>query len=169
MPVPKRPNLPGEREASRAPNEPLRLDELAREVVAEHAALAHSKDVDLGVTREEALTMQANPGALRTVLSNLVDNALRYTPEGGSVDISVTRDGGDAVLEVSDSGPGIPAEERVRVFDRFYRRSGDGPDGSGLGLAIVKQVVERSGGSIALGDAPKGGLKVVLRLPLEAR
>jgi len=158
-----------EDQASRAPNEPVRLDELAREVVAEHAALAHSKDVDLGVTREETLTMRANPGSLRTVLSNLVDNAVRYTPRGGSVDLSLTRDGGDAVLEVSDSGPGIPAEERARVFDRFYRRSGDGPEGSGLGLAIVKQVVERSGGSIALEDAPKGGLKVVLRLPLEAR
>jgi two-component system OmpR family sensor kinase len=158
-----------EDQASRAPNEAVRLDALTREVVAEHAALAHSKGVDLGVAREEALTMQANPAALRTVLSNLVDNAVRYTPAGGSVELSLAREGGDAVIEVSDSGPGIPAEERARVFDRFYRRSGDGPEGSGLGLAIVKQVVERTGGSIALGEAAKGGLKVVLRLPLGGR
>jgi two-component system OmpR family sensor kinase len=158
-----------EDQASRAPNEPVRLDELAREAVAEHAALAHNKGVALGVAGEQAITMQANRGALRTVLSNLLDNAVRYTPAGGSVELSVARDVGDAVVEVSDSGPGIPAEERARVFDRFYRHSGDGPAGSGLGLAIVKQVVERSGGSIALQDAPKGGLKVVLRLPLAAR
>jgi two-component system OmpR family sensor kinase len=140
---------------------------LARE--EDQASRAPNEGVALGVAGEQAITMQANRGALRTVLSNLLDNAVRYTPAGGSVELSVARDVGDAVVEVSDSGPGIPAEERARVFDRFYRHSGDGPAGSGLGLAIVKQVVERSGGSIALQDAPKGGLKVVLRLPLAAR
>ena len=158
-----------EDQSAQAPSEPVRLDELAREVLAEHATLAQSKHIDLGVAREEPLSVRGNPAALRTVLSNLVDNAVRYTPAGGSVDLSLAHDGGEAVLEVSDSGPGIPAEDRARVFDRFYRRPGDAPEGSGLGLAIVKQVVERHRGSIALEDAPGGGLRVVLRLPLRAR
>ena len=155
--------------AAQAPSAPVRLDELAREVIAEHAALAHSKHIDLGMTREEPVSAHGSAAGLRTVLSNLVDNAVRYTPAGGSVDVAVAHEDGQAVVEVSDSGPGIPPEERARVFDRFYRRAGDGPEGSGLGLAIVKQVVERQGGSIELEDSPKGGLRAVLRVPLGGR
>jgi len=155
--------------AAQAPSAPVRLDELAREVIAEHAALADSKHIDLGMTREEPVSAHGSAAGLRTVLSNLVDNAVRYTPAGGSVDVAVAHEDEQAVVEVSDSGPGIPPEERARVFDRFYRRAGDGPEGSGLGLAIVKQVVERQGGSIELEDSPKGGLRAVLRVPLGGR
>jgi two-component system OmpR family sensor kinase len=157
-----------EDQAAQAPRAPVRLDELAREVIAEHASLAHAKSIDLGMARDEPLSVDGSAAGLRTVLSNLVDNAVRYTPAGGSIDLSIVREGDDAVLEVSDSGPGIPPAERTRVFDRFYRRAGDGPEGSGLGLAIASQIVERHRGSIVLADSPKGGLRVVLRLPLGA-
>ena len=158
-----------EDQASQAPSAPVRLDELAREVIAEHASLAHDKSIDLGMARDEPLSVDGSAAGLRTLLSNLVDNAVRYTPAGGSIDVSLAREGDDAVLEVSDSGPGIPPAERTRVFDRFYRRAGDVPEGSGLGLAIASQIVQRHRGSIALADSPKGGLRVVLRLPLGAR
>ena len=83
------------------------------------------------------------------------------------MDVSTFVAGGEAVIEVSDSGPGIPAAERERVFDRFYRRAGSGAGGSGLGLAIVKNVVERHRGRIALLDAPGGrGLTARVTLPL---
>jgi two-component system OmpR family sensor kinase len=158
-----------EDQEAQSPSVPVRLDELAREVIAEHASLAHDKSIDLGMAREEPLSVEGSPAGLRTLLSNLVDNAVRYTPAGGSIDVSLARDCDEAVLEVSDSGPGIPPAERARVFDRFYRRAGDAPEGSGLGLAIASQVVQRHRGSIALADSPKGGLRVVLRLPLSAR
>jgi two-component system OmpR family sensor kinase len=157
-----------EDQAAQAPSAPVRLDELAREVIAEHASLAHDKSIDLGMAREEPLSVDGSAAGLRTLLSNLVDNAVRYTPAGGSIDISLARQGDDAVLEVSDSGPGIPPAERTRVFDRFYRRGGDGPEGSGLGLAIASQIAQRHRGSIVLADSPRGGLRVVLRLPLGA-
>jgi two-component system OmpR family sensor kinase len=145
----------------------VRLDELARDVAAEYTPLAQTRGVDLGLARIEAVTVAGAAAGLRTLLSNLADNAVRYTPAPGHVDIAVFRDGAQAALEVSDSGPGIPPEERTRVFDRFYRRAGEVSDGSGLGLAIVKQIVEHHGGTIALEDAGgAGGLKVAVRLPL---
>ncbi len=147
----------------------VRLDELARDVVAEYTPLAQTRGVDLGLARIEAVTVAGAAAGLRTLLSNLVDNAVRYTPSPGRVDVAAFHDGALAALEVSDSGPGIPPEERTRVFDRFYRRAGEISDGSGLGLAIVKQIVEHHGGTIALEDAGSaGGLKVAVRLPLAA-
>jgi len=144
----------------------VRLDELARDVAAGYTPLAQARGVDLGLGRVETVEVPGVESALRTLLSNLVDNAVRYTPASGRVDISVRRDGARAVMEVIDSGPGIPRDERARVFDRFYRRGGDGPDGSGLGLAIVKQIVDRHRGEIELEDAGEsGGLKVVVSLP----
>jgi two-component system OmpR family sensor kinase len=159
------------REEDQPASEPgaVRLDELARDVIAQYTPLAQSRRVDLGLAKSEAVTVAGAAAALRTLLSNLVDNAVRYTPAPGRVDVAVFRDGPQAALEVSDSGPGIPPEDRTRVFDRFYRRAGEASDGSGLGLAIVKQIVTRHGGTIALEDAGgAGGLKVAVRLPLAA-
>ena len=144
----------------------VRLDEIAREVVAMHAPLAQYRGLDLGLERAEPLTVAGNLQGLRTLLSNLVDNALRYTPSPGSVDVGVWRDGEDGVLQVRDTGPGVPAAERARVFDRFYRRAESEPGGSGLGLAIARRVVEHHGGSIELGDNSPNGLRVTVRLPL---
>jgi two-component system OmpR family sensor kinase len=96
---------------------------------------------------------------------NRVDNAVRYCPRDGRVDVRVHADGPNAVLEVDDSGPGIPQAERPRVFDRFYRRADSPPGGSGLGLAIVKSVAERSGAAVELLDSPLGGLRVRVSFP----
>ncbi|HVC12351.1 MAG TPA: ATP-binding protein [Burkholderiales bacterium] len=145
----------------------VRLDEIAREVVAMHAPLAQYRGLDLGLERTEPLTVAGNLQGLRTLLSNLVDNALRYTPSPGSVDVGVWRDGEDGVLQVRDTGPGVPADERARVFDRFYRRAESEPGGSGLGLAIARRVVEHHRGSIELDDNLPTGLRVTVRLPLD--
>jgi two-component system, OmpR family, sensor kinase len=151
---------------------PVRLDELAREVVAELVPLADAGRVDLGVSAVQPASVRGDPEALRTLLRNLVDNAVRYSPPGGRVDVSVEEvaagDGRTARLTVSDNGPGIPPEERERVFDRFYRRAGSEPPGSGLGLAIVKAIADAHGAAVQLADGPSGrGLSVSALFPAE--
>ena len=154
------------REAPRQspPREPVALEPLAREVVAELVPLADARHVDLGLSAAQPLTVTADPDALRTLLRNLVDNAVRYSGEGGRVDVAVEADGaGHAMLTVSDSGPGIPSAEHARVFDRFYRRAGTGPPGSGLGLAIVKAIADAHAATVTLGSGPDGrGLRVAV-------
>ena len=105
-----------------------------------------------------------DPDSFRVLLRNLVDNAMRYTPRHGTVRLSCRADGRHALLCVADSGPGIPAGMRERVFDRFVRLSNTGTPGSGLGLSIVKNIVAAHGASIALNDGPDGcGLLVEIR------
>jgi two-component system OmpR family sensor kinase len=141
------------------------LRELVNAVIADHLPLAQAKSVDLGVALGESATVDGESEALRVLIANLVDNAIRYTPAGGRVDVSTSTQGSMAILEVTDSGPGIPAQDRARVFDRFYRRASD-ESGSGLGLAIVKRVVERHGGTVTLGAAAEDrGLLVHVALP----
>ncbi len=140
---------------------PVELPALVRQAVADHAVLAEAKGVDLGAARADGgVVADAEPAALRTLLANLVDNALRYTPAGGRVDVSAGVEAGAPYLEVADTGPGIPPAERARVFDRFYRSPGAAEGGSGLGLSIVKAIAERHGATLALGDTPGGGLTV---------
>src|SRR5574337_2148211 len=110
---------------SRKPREPVDLAELAGLAIADLLPLAEAKNIDLGAGELAAgAVLQGDREALRSLLGNLVDNAIRYAPVGGQVNVSVSRAGDDVVLEVADSGPGIPAAERERVFDRFYRRDG---------------------------------------------
>jgi len=106
---------------------------------------------------------------LRTVISNLVDNAIRYTPKNGMVEISVAINDGNAVLAVRDTGPGILAEDRERIFERFYRIPGNNVTGSGLGLSIVKQIVERHKASIVVGEGINGkGVSIVIAFNLSS-
>jgi two-component system OmpR family sensor kinase len=149
-----------EPEAGGRPEAEIDLCELARLVIAGLIPLAEAKAMDLGMTRAEPVRVTGDREALRVLLANLVDNAVRYTPERGRVDISTFVAEGGAVIEVTDTGPGIPADERERVFDRFYRRAGGGAAGSGLGLAIVKAIAERHGATVELTEAPSGGLAV---------
>ncbi|HYQ98722.1 MAG TPA: ATP-binding protein [Casimicrobiaceae bacterium] len=157
---------------------PVNLTDLARSVVGEHAAIAAARGVDLGTAGAAAdapgvpVVLDGDATGLRALVSNLVDNAIRYTPSGGRVDVTVERDGGDAVFAVRDTGPGIPAGERARVFDRFYRAPPPGAadvPGSGLGLAIVKRIAERHDATIELGPGIAGpagdGLTVTVRFP----
>jgi two-component system OmpR family sensor kinase len=109
------------------------------------------------------------PTFLTLVVGNLVDNALKFSPPGGEVTVTTARGNGDVILTVSDSGPGIPADEVSRVFDRFYRgRAAGSPDaeGVGLGLAIVRSVVEAHGGVVALESREGHGATFTVRLPL---
>ena len=146
---------------------PVRLDELAREAVAELAGAAVAKGIDLGAGDAEGeVTVRGDPHALRILLRNLVDNAVRYTPPGGRADVAAARTEGGALLRVLDTGPGIPAAERERVFDRFYRVPGSAESGSGLGLAIVRRIAELHGAQVTLETGPGGrGLKASVRFP----
>ena len=151
-----------------APQSLARVDlvGLAGMAAADYTLLAESRGIDLGLGESVASAPANGDGeALRTLVANLVENAIRYTPGPGRVDIAVAIEGGRSLLTVSDSGPGIPPEERERVFDRFYRRSEAAEPGSGLGLAIVKAIADRHGAGIELGDSPLGGLLVCVRFP----
>jgi two-component system OmpR family sensor kinase len=144
------------------------LSELAREVIAELAPLAEAKAIDLGLNASWTASVRGDADALRVLVSNLIDNALRYTPDGGKVDVNVAAEGDRVALSVRDTGPGIAPAERARVFDRFYRGQGTGAGipGSGLGLAIVRSVADRHGAEIALGEGIGGsGLGVTVRFP----
>lgn len=144
------------------PNAPLKphgavaLDALARSVVAEFAPQALVRNIDLGLERCDPVSVLGDSDGLEILLGNLVDNAIRYTPAGGRIDVSLWRDGDTAVLDVADSGSGIPIAERERVFDRFYRGEGTAVTGTGLGLAIVQTIAERHGGSVLILDNPLG-------------
>jgi len=144
------------------------LVDLARTVIAERTVLALERGIDLGLARVEARELLGDPEALQALLGNLVDNALRYSPAGGKVDVEVYGAGKQSMLVVSDSGPGIPPQERERVFDRFYRVPGNRAPGTGLGLAIVKNIAEIHGARVELQDAPGGGLRVVVAFPAPA-
>lgn len=146
--------------------ESVELEEVARQVVSELLPAAHGKQIDLGLASTEPVAVMGVREALHLILRNLVDNAVKYTPERGRVDLSMGRDAHGAWLAVEDSGPGIPEGEQERVFDRFYRVPGTEAAGSGLGLAIVKAVAERMGAQLRLARSPAlGGLRVEVRFP----
>lgn len=125
---------------------------LARSVAADFAPIAADRGIDLGVKAEEPASahIHGNPESLRIMLNNLVDNAIRYTPDGGLVDISIQSRPGSVAVVVEDTGSGIPEEELVRVLDRFYRVPGTRSAGSGLGLAIVRQIARAHDAEICL-------------------
>jgi two-component system OmpR family sensor kinase len=152
------------------PPGPVNLARIAREVVAAFAARADALGVDLGVEAPPSIVVSGAEAELRSLIANLVDNALRYAPRQSEVTVAVRPTANDSVeLEVLDSGPGIPADYRARVFERFQRIPGDATHGSGVGLHIVSKIVERHRGRIALEDAhPEGrlpGLLVRVSLP----
>ncbi len=153
--------------ATGAAARPVELAELARRTVADLAGVAAAKGVDVGVQHADPATVEGQPDALHILLRNLVDNAIKYTPAGGTADISVRSEAGKAIVTVEDSGPGIPAEERERVFDRFYRVAGSEAAGSGLGLAIIKAIAERHGAQLTLDESKRlGGLAATVSFKL---
>jgi len=143
----------------------VRFDELVRDLVAELVPLADARKIDLGISASRPTDVLGDSEALRALVRNLVDNAIRYTPIGGRVDLSVQESNG-TVLRVVDTGPGIPPHERRRVFDRFYRPPGTTPPGSGLGMAIVKTIADAHGAAVDLDSGPEGfGLAVTVTFP----
>jgi two-component system, OmpR family, sensor kinase len=147
---------------------------LLADCVAAYTPLALHKGLDLGFSETGPVQVAGDAASLRVLFNNLVDNALKYTPAGGRIDVAVREADGHAIVEICDTGPGIAAAERARVFDRFYRgpvsvdpaadRSTDSAGGSGLGLAIVQRIANQHGAAITLADGPGGiGLRVTVR------
>jgi len=144
---------------------PVDLAELARSAADFHAPAAQARGLELRAVAPEPVIVQGEREALRTLLDNLLDNAIRYTPSG-SVTIRAAREATIPILEVIDTGPGVPAAERERVFDRFYRGERPGATGSGLGLAIVRAIAERHGARVELLDPGEGkGLRARVVFP----
>jgi two-component system, OmpR family, sensor kinase len=121
------------------------LNDLVAAVVADHVALATQRNVDLGLADSDLSDVQLSDPEVRVLFANLIDNAIRYTPSGGKIDVILKRDGSDALIEVIDSGCGIPNAALPRIFDRFFRAAPPDIEGTGLGLAIAKAVAERNG------------------------
>jgi two-component system OmpR family sensor kinase/two-component system sensor histidine kinase QseC len=143
----------------------LPLEAPVSNAIADCHALAVTRGIDLSLQAEPNVCVRGQAEAVRMLARNLVDNAVRYTPPGGRVQVRIREQPHGPLLEVSDTGPGIPAEDRERAFDRFYRRENSLEGGSGLGLAIVKAIAERHGARVKLDEAPGGGLKVGVEFP----
>jgi two-component system OmpR family sensor kinase len=153
-------------EAVQRPLTPLALNPLLHAVIAEHAPLAAEKAIDLGLARDDPACITGDADNLRILFGNLLDNAIRYTPAGVTVDVRLTHAPDAVHVEVADTGPGIPPADRARVFDRFYRRDSTSVPGSGLGLAIVQTIAARHHAQLTLGERGSGsGLVVRLTIP----
>jgi len=145
---------------------PVRLDGLAGECVAALAPSAAARGIALGLDAPQAAVVHADATLVGVLLRNLIDNAIRYTPAGGNVEVTVARTADAAWVSVEDDGPGIPAAERERVTERFYRIAGAGEDGSGLGLSIARRIAQLHGAALRLGEGGGGrGLRVEVRFP----
>jgi two-component system sensor histidine kinase QseC len=129
-------------ESNELKQEEIFLHALAADVIAQIAPAALNKKIVLALTGDQHAVVRAHATSLSVLISNLVDNAVRYTPQGGEVNVDVSNQGRKTVLTVSDTGPGISAKLQQRVFDRFYRVMGNHTQGCGLGLAIVKQIAD---------------------------
>ena len=139
------------------------LTGIARDAIVSRAALAAAKSIDLGLARATEAKVQGDAATLAILLSNLLDNAIRYTPSGGRIDVAIDSDEAGATLSVTDTGPGIAPEDRERVFDRFHRGSATEESGSGLGLSIVKRIADAHRATITL-DAPVEGTGLVVKV-----
>jgi len=149
--------------------EPQRL---LQDVVSTYQYQAQRKNVTLELELDAPLpTIEVDPGRMTQVLTNILDNALRHTPEGGKIVLSAREVGHQIELAIQDSGPGLRPQELQRIFDRFYRtdtsrqRDGSVPGGSGLGLAIAKSIVQAHGGQLSAESEAGKGLKVIITLP----
>ena len=154
-------------------NQPVDLTTLTNDAVELYEALAEEKEQTLDLSGSEPLMIKGDRDLLFQVMSNLIDNAIKYTDEGGRIRVAVKRDNGYALVEVADSGDGVPDHEKDKIFERFYRvgRSRSQP-GNGLGLSLVSAVVDMHDGSTELRDADPGaerpGLCVSIRFPSDA-
>ncbi len=158
--------------AAGAPPQPVPLAELARQAVLDATPAAQQRGIDLGLApvppEAEGASVPGHAQALAILLRNLLDNAIKYTPRGGRLDVALQADDGHITLLVDDSGPGIAPAERAQVLQRFHRGAqpeGAPASGSGLGLAIADSIARLHGARLQLADAPQlGGLRVSLRL-----
>jgi signal transduction histidine kinase len=139
------------------------LREVAAQVVAELTAFALAKGVELGLAADTPMEIQGDATMLAVLMRNLADNAVRYTPRGGTVDVQLARTPEGTLLTVTDNGPGIAATERERVGQRFYRVLGNTEPGSGLGLSIVQRICELHGAAMRIESSEQAsGLRVAI-------
>ena len=149
--------------------QPVDLSEHVPKVIDQIASILGERSVEAVVT--PGVVAAADPSAIERILANLLSNAAKYTPPGTPVEVSLDRDDGMAVLCVSDRGPGIPPDERERIFDLFYRgdsKAARGARGVGIGLALVRQLVELLHGTITAEETPGGGARFRVTIPLLA-
>lgn len=145
------------------------LDRVASEVVTNLLPEALDLGIDLDLALVEPVIVRSEPVMLAALIRNLLDNALRFTPRGGTIDIGVYRQDDSAVLQVEDTGPGIPPTDIDQIFEPFFRGHRPSGDGAGLGLSIVKRIVDNLGGAITLDNiagADRSGLRATVRLPI---
>ncbi|OIQ66340.1 swarming motility regulation sensor protein RssA [mine drainage metagenome] len=143
---------------------------IAYQVIEDLMPLAQAKNIDLGMVGEQDIHLTVAEIDLKTLVKNLLDNAIRYTPCGGKIDLHVKNFIGKSILQIEDSGPGIPEDERERIFDPFYRILGNDEVGSGLGLSIVRAIADRLDAVITLGyvrEQEKLGLRVSVEFPTQ--
>lgn len=155
-------------ESDKAQAQTVSVRRIAHQVIEDLMPLAQVKNIDLGMVGDKDSHLQIPEIDLKTLLKNLLDNAIHYTPVDGKIDLHIRSFGGKTLLQVEDTGPGIPEDERERVFDPFYRILGNDEMGSGLGLAIVKTIADRIGAVVTLGFASeqdKTGLLVSVEFP----
>ena len=148
------------------------MNRIVEECVEASSPVADSKGIDLRLQTRRLPKLAGDPVRLAQVLDNLVSNALKFTPSGGSVEVRLRAEEGLAVLEVEDTGLGIPEEEQERLFERFFRSSNameSAIPGTGLGLTITKAIVERHEGTIEVESAANEGTTVRVRLPLKTK
>lgn len=149
-----------------AQHKPVSLSELLEAAVGDHSTLAESRDIDLGIETPCEVLIFGDEDGLRVLLNNLIDNALRYTQRGGRVDLQADYQGDRPLLRVRDNGPGVAAEYRGRLFDRFFRPDGQQAWGAGLGLSIVRNIADHHQAEIVLGEGAEGrGLSVTVLFP----
>ena len=144
---------------------------IVHQVMEDLMPLAQAKNIDLGMVGEKDTNLRVSEIDLKTLLKNLLDNAIHYTPKDGRIDLHIRSFMGRKILQIEDTGPGIPEEERERVFDPFYRILGNDEVGSGLGLSIVKAIADRLGAEVTLqyvNEKKKAGLSVVVEFPKDS-
>jgi two-component system sensor histidine kinase TctE len=140
------------------------LGALVNDIAARYFDRALGANIDLGV-ETASVSIRADPSLIDDLLSNLLDNALKYTPAGGQVTVSAAMLNHKAVIAVEDSGPGIPEQEQQRVRQRFYRLPNSPGHGSGLGLAIVDEIARLYGATLAIGSSASGGARISVQFP----
>lgn len=148
---------------------PVDLSEITAEASVMAQTLAEAKHQEFAADAHKGVIVQGSAGDLRRVVLNLLDNAVKFTPERGRIEIGITTNGSTALISVRDSGPGIDPRDIDHIFDPFYRSRGANGAGSGLGLALSREIVRRHGGVIQAANRATGGCEMLVRLPLASR
>lgn len=136
------------------------LDQVTRDTIAELTPLALRKNIEISLVADNIPTINGKSSILTILVKNIVENAIRYTPDGGLIEVTLCEKQNRILLSISDSGPGIPVDEQSQVFQRFYRAKNHVQEGSGLGLAMVQRIAELHHARILLGKSKLGGLRL---------